>query len=102
MYATHKNVVKLLVGNKIDMKPRNVTREEAVEYARSKSMIFIECSAKTRAGVVQAFEEVVQKILDTPSLWRKVTPGETDTVNLQQTRTTQDGSSACGGWCVSL
>ena len=31
-------------------------------------MMYIEASAKTREGVRQSFEEVVQKILDTPQL----------------------------------
>ena len=30
--------------------------------------MYIEASAKTREGIRQAFEEVVQKILDTPEL----------------------------------
>ena len=31
-------------------------------------MMYIETSAKTREGIRQAFEEVVQKILDSPAL----------------------------------
>ena len=34
--------------------------------------LFIEASAKTSVGVVEAFEEVVEKILDTPELWAPV------------------------------
>jgi len=30
--------------------------------------LFIECSAKAKTGIVQAFEELVQKILDSPQL----------------------------------
>jgi len=73
VFTTNEDVVKLLVGNKIDKEDeRQVSREEAVNYARSKEMLFIECSAKTRFGIQQTFEELVQKILDTPNLWESV------------------------------
>lgn len=75
MYTTNEDVVKLLVGNKIDRPDREVSKEEGAEFARSKAMVFIECSAKTRLGIQQTFEELVQKILDTPSLYSK-TPTE--------------------------
>ncbi|EGG19023.1 Rab GTPase [Cavenderia fasciculata] len=65
-FSTRSNVVKLLVGNKIDKENREVTREEGLEFARSKAMLFIECSAKTKVGIQQAFEELAHKILETP------------------------------------
>jgi len=65
MYTNYSNPVKLLVGNKIDKSgDREVPREEAAEFARNKGMVFIETSAKTKAGIQQAFEEIVQKIMD--------------------------------------
>lgn len=68
LYATTQYTAKLLVGNKIDVQQRAVTPEEAMEFARTQAMMYLEASAKTRAGVRQAFDEVVQKILDTPDL----------------------------------
>ena len=56
------------MGNKIDLKRREVTPEEATSFARKQAMMYIETSAKTREGIRQSFEEVVQKILDTPLL----------------------------------
>ena len=56
------------MGNKIDLQQREVSVEEAQSFARKQAMMYIEASAKTRAGIQQAFEEVVQKILDTPKL----------------------------------
>ena len=38
------------------------------------SSLFIEASAKTAVGVREAFQEVVERILDTPELWAPVTP----------------------------
>ena len=56
-----REVVKLLVGNKVD-KDRVVSREDATEYAMSNGMIFLEASAKTRVGINQVFDEMVQKV----------------------------------------
>ena len=43
---------------------RVVSREEAAEWAKSRGMIFVETSAKTREGVSQVFSEVVQQVPD--------------------------------------
>lgn len=41
---------------------RQVTKEEGAAFARKNAMMFIECSAKTKLGIQQAFEELVQKV----------------------------------------
>ena len=56
-----KEVVKLLVGNKIDLN-REVERKEGERWAEEKNMIFMEASAKTKEGIAQVFNEVVQKV----------------------------------------
>ena len=56
-----KEVVKLLVGNKVDQ-GRVVQRDEAEGWAKTKGMIFMEASAKTKVGITQVFNEVVQKV----------------------------------------
>ena len=66
--TTTQHAAKLLVGNKIDLQQREVSVEEAQKFARKQAMMYIEASAKTRAGIQQSFEEVVQKILDTPQI----------------------------------
>jgi len=67
-YSSNADVVKLLVGNKIDKENREVSREEGAAFAKQRSMLFIECSAKTRLGIQQAFEELVQRVLDSPNI----------------------------------
>mmetsp|Transcript_24186 Transcript_24186/g.40995 ORF Transcript_24186/g.40995 Transcript_24186/m.40995 type:complete len:212 (+) Transcript_24186:107-742(+) len=69
-----REVVKLLVGNKVD-KAGVVSREEAEDWARARGMIFLEASAKADVGIAQAFEEVVEKILDNPVLLVNTAPG---------------------------
>ena len=54
---------------------RAVSKEEGQKCARKHQMMFIEASAKTREGVACAFEELVEKIIQTPQLWEKVPPG---------------------------
>lgn len=56
-----KEVVKLLVGNKVDQ-PRVIQRDVADDWARSRGMLFMEASAKTKEGISQVFIEVVQKV----------------------------------------
>ncbi|OQR87589.1 Rab18 family GTPase [Achlya hypogyna] len=68
-----REVVKLLVGNKID-KERAVLRKDGEAWARSKGMLFVESSAKTKIGIQQVFNEVVQKILDNPALLANTAP----------------------------
>ena len=48
---------------------RVVSKEEGLKCARKYHMMFIEASAKTREGVQCAFEELVEKVIQTPGLW---------------------------------
>lgn len=68
-YSTNRAIVKLLVGNKIDKEPREVSQEEGSKFANKHEMMFMEASAKTTEGVQMAFEELVVRILQTPKLW---------------------------------
>ena len=62
-------VVIMLIGNKIDKKEqRAVSYEEAEAFARENEMLYIETSARIRIGIQDAFEELVGKILDKPSI----------------------------------
>uniref|UniRef100_A0A7N0UU34 Uncharacterized protein n=1 Tax=Kalanchoe fedtschenkoi TaxID=63787 RepID=A0A7N0UU34_KALFE len=69
LYSTNQDCIKMLVGNKVDKESdRVVSRKEGIDFAREYGCLFLECSAKTRVNVEQCFEELVLKILETPSL----------------------------------
>ncbi|XP_054165892.1 ras-related protein Rab-18-B-like [Oppia nitens] len=92
-YCNQSNVVKMLVANKIDKDGRVVTREEGLEWARRYHTLFIEASAKTKEGVECAFEELVQKIIQTPGIW------EANETNIQLTNNPITDRSWCQSWC---
>ena len=53
-----------LVGNKIDLSPREVSNEEAMNFAKENNMKYFETSAKTGFGVKPLFEKLYQEIYD--------------------------------------
>lgn len=99
-YSTNHDLIKMLVGNKCDKEAeRMVSKEEGQKCARKYQMMFIEASAKTKEGVHVAFEELVEKIIQTPGLWEaqdrrgiRVAGGEGEA----------GGQGACGGYCSML
>ena len=105
IYSTRNEIVKMLVGNKIDKcvdgsgnkVPQQVPKEEALRWARKNSTLFIEASARTSEGVKTAFEELVQKILETPGLW-EATSRRTN-IRLED-NDGNDGNNWCQGWCA--
>jgi len=70
-----KNVIKLLVGNKSDLaQDRAVQRAEGEAWAREGGMLFLESSAKNADNVKAVFEEVVQRVLESPALLANAQP----------------------------
>lgn len=61
-YCNKIDIVKMVVGNKIDLPNREVSMEEGLEFARRHQTLYIESSAKTADGVKCCFEELVQKV----------------------------------------
>lgn len=71
-----------------------VSREEGNNYAKQRSALFIETSAKTKEGVAVAFEELLMKIVQTPGLLNTGSSG----INLQDS---SSYSSPCN-WASGL
>ena len=68
-FPNTQEIVTMLVGNKIDnIYNRVVTEAEGEELARKNGMMFIETSAKEKIGVNEAFEEVVNKVIESPMI----------------------------------
>jgi len=98
-YSTNHDCIKMLVGNKCDKEAeRVVSKEEGQRCARKYQMMFIEASAKTKEGVHVAFEELVEKIIQTPGLW--------EAQDRRGILVTGGGAGAeqgaCGGYCSTL
>jgi Ras-related protein Rab-18 len=87
----------MLVGNKIDKSSPQVTREEGLDWARRHQSLFIEASARTSEGVKTAFEELVEKIIQTPGLWEAT--GAQHHIRLNENDVSE--MSWCTGWCGS-
>ncbi|XP_011495864.1 PREDICTED: ras-related protein Rab-18-B [Ceratosolen solmsi marchali] len=68
-YCNKTDIVKMVVGNKIDLPDRQVSTAEGLQFARRHQTLYIESSAKTADGIKCCFEELVQKIIQTPGLW---------------------------------
>eukprot|EP00607_Mallomonas_marina_P003295 CAMPEP_0182427324 /NCGR_PEP_ID=MMETSP1167-20130531/17079_1 /TAXON_ID=2988 /ORGANISM="Mallomonas Sp, Strain CCMP3275" /LENGTH=211 /DNA_ID=CAMNT_0024609477 /DNA_START=124 /DNA_END=759 /DNA_ORIENTATION=+ len=57
------NIVVMLVGNKSDLRHRRaVTTEEAMSFAESNNLAFIETSALDATGVEEAFRQILTEI----------------------------------------
>ncbi|GLC38103.1 GTP-binding protein yptV3 [Pleodorina starrii] len=69
LHGTEADAVRMVVANKVDVgDARRVSWHEGSDFARRHGCLFAETSAKTNIAVANAFEELVLKILETPSL----------------------------------
>lgn len=96
LYSTNQDCIKMLVGNKLDKDgDRVVTKKEGIDFAREYGCLFIECSAKTRVNVQQCFEELVLKILDTPSLIAEGSKGVKKNIFKERPPQSDASTSSC-------
>nr|CAD1838785.1 unnamed protein product [Ananas comosus var. bracteatus] len=96
LYSTNQDCIKMLVGNKVDKESeRVVTKKEGMDFAREYGCLFLECSAKTKVNVEQCFEELVLKILDTPSLVAEGSAGPKKNIFKQKLPEAGASTSSC-------
>lgn len=65
-HNSHQHAVVMLVGNKCDVESskRQVSKEEGVEFARERGLLFTEASAKTGEEVDAIFNDVAVAVLE--------------------------------------
>ncbi|TPP56002.1 Ras protein Rab-18-B [Fasciola gigantica] len=96
-FSNYADMVQMLVGNKIDQRPRQVTREEGIRFGRLYNMSYSEASAKTSEGVNSLFFDLVTRIYAKPSLWdpdnRRYRTTSSSRLQLNQSK--PSGSGCC-------
>lgn len=97
IYGTKPNMVKMVVGNKLDQTHREVSRDEGIRFAKKHRTLFLETSAKTSEGVKETFDEVVRKILETSHLWNDYSVSDATRISLSNEQ--NEGASYCNGLC---
>ncbi|KAK4470381.1 hypothetical protein MN116_005612 [Schistosoma mekongi] len=65
-------LVKVIIGNKIDLPCRAISKQLAEEYAKSINCPYLETSAKTGMNVKQSFLTLIQAIIEKNSNELKV------------------------------
>ena len=56
--------ILILVGNKIDKNEREVTKEEAINFAKDKRMHYFETSAKSGFGIKETFNTLYKEVYE--------------------------------------
>ncbi|GMH00891.1 hypothetical protein Nepgr_002730 [Nepenthes gracilis] len=96
LYSTNQDCIKMLVGNKVDKEDeRVVSKKEGIDFAREYGCLFLECSAKTQVNVEQSFNELVLKILETPSLLTEGSSGAKKNIFRQNPPPSDSSTSSC-------
>ena len=63
--ATEGKIIKLLIGNKIDLENnRAVSTESGEEYAKKNNMLFIETSALDATNIEESFSIIIKEICE--------------------------------------
>lgn len=91
---THSSLIKVLVGNKIDKHPREVQVQQAIAMAKGQEMLYIETSAKTKTGVLDAFNSAVKQTLLCEDLIRSA-PSVVSVVPLHESESYGSVSGYC-------
>ena len=87
-----KEKVIILVGNKIDME-REISHEEANNFAKENNLKYFETSAKTGYGIDETFNQLYQDIYE---LNKKDNPENEKNKNIQLENTNNDESNEKG------
>lgn len=92
---TGRGIVKLLIGNKVDLPNREVSFEEAELMAKTKGMLYIETSAKTKKGITETFHEMIHKIVDSEQLLESARVGRVTSVAVNADKKKEAAGCGC-------
>ena len=84
------NIPIVLFGNKCDLENRQVTKEEAENYAKEKNILYFETSAKNNIGVKEGFEALAIKA------YEKLENSNNINIKIKNTKTKKK-KKCCGG-----
>ena len=62
--AIKKDISIILIGNKIDLKYRNIDSEEAENFAKNNNLMYCETSCKEGRNIEMAFDMLTKDIID--------------------------------------
>ncbi len=88
-----KSKVVFIVGNKIDSKERQITKEEAEDFAAQKKMKYFETSAKTGAGIKEVFLEIYNDIYNLNKIEDK--PINNNIIIKKDSQKSKEGKKCC-------
>ena len=72
VHNTQKDEIGLvLLGNKCDMEPRNVTEEQGNKLAEELKISYFETSALNGQGINEAFEQLTRDIMKKKRSWKR-------------------------------
>lgn len=72
LFCADTTVAVLLIGNKIDADDRQVLYTDGLEFSKEHGTLFMECSAKTREGIEEAFGELIASMTAIPTLFESL------------------------------
>ena len=84
------NIPIVLFGNKCDLENRQVSKEEAENYAKEKNILYFETSAKNNIGVKEGFEALAIKA------YEKLENSNNINIKIKNTKTKKK-KKCCGG-----
>lgn len=80
----------VLVGNKIDLKYRCISHEDANSFAKKKGLVYCETSSKDGINIESPFENVAKEIIEKMNKKQKSDNDEKENVFLHNTREIRD------------
>ena len=60
----NKNIPAIIIGNKIDLNEREVDKNEAEQFAKSKDYKYFEVSAKSGQGIDESIKYLIKKVIE--------------------------------------